>query len=84
MMTGISLETIVPWLLTMSATVGIASLRIGLVLVIGYIAIRFMRLGLHQLERVMILASDKTDQESGTASKRAATLLESPLPPPRS
>jgi small conductance mechanosensitive channel len=74
MMTGISLETIVPWLLTMSATVGIASLRIGLVLVIGYIAIRFMRLGLHQLERVMILASDKTDQESGTASKRAATL----------
>ncbi len=74
MMTGISLETIVPWLLTMSATVGIASLRIGLVLVIGYIAIRFMRLGLHQLERVMILASDKQDQESGTASKRAATL----------
>jgi len=74
MMTGISLETIVPWLLTMSATVGIASLRIGLVLVIGYVAIRFMRLGLHQLERVMILASDKTDQESGTASKRAATL----------
>ena len=74
MMTGISLETIVPWLLTMSATVGLASLRIGLVLVIGYIAIRFMRLGLHQLERVMILASDKTDQESGTASKRAATL----------
>jgi small conductance mechanosensitive channel len=74
MMTGISLETIVPWLLTMSATVGVASLRIGLVLVIGYIAIRFMRLGLHQLERVMILASDKTDQESGTASKRAATL----------
>ncbi len=74
MMTGISLETIVPWLLTMSATVGVASLRIGLVLIIGYIAIRFMRLGLHQLERVMILASDKTDQESGTASKRAATL----------
>ncbi len=74
MMTGISLETIVPWLLTMSATVGVASLRIALVLIIGYIAIRFMRLGLHQLERVMILASDKTDQESGTASKRAATL----------
>ena len=73
-MTGISLETIVPWLLTMSATVGIASLRIGLVLMIGYIAIRFMRLGLRQLERVMILASDKKDQESGTASKRAATL----------
>jgi small conductance mechanosensitive channel len=45
-----------------------------LVLAIGYVAIRFVRLGLRQLERVMIVASDKKDQESGTASKRAATL----------
>lgn len=74
MMTGISFDTIVAWLLTMSATVGIAILRIILVLAIGYVAIRFVRLGLRQLERVMIVASDKKDQESGTASKRAATL----------
>lgn len=74
MMTGISVDTIGAWLLTMSATVGIAILRIGLVLAIGYVAIRFVRLGLRQLERVMIVASDKQDQESGTASKRAATL----------
>ncbi|HMU29975.1 MAG TPA: mechanosensitive ion channel family protein [Nitrospira sp.] len=74
MMTGISLDTILAWLITMSAAVGIASLRIGLVLAIGYVAIRFVRLGLHQLERVMIVASDKQDQESGTAAKRAATL----------
>jgi len=73
-MTGISVDTIGAWLLTMSATVGIAILRIGLVLAIGYVAIRFVRLGLRQLERVMIVASDKQDQESGTASKRAATL----------
>lgn len=74
MMTGFSFDTIVAWLLTMSATVGFASLRIILVLAIGYVAIRFVRLGLRQLERVMIVASDKKDQESGTASKRAATL----------
>lgn len=73
-MTGFSFDTIVAWLLTMSATVGFASLRIILVLAIGYVAIRFVRLGLRQLERVMIVASDKKDQESGTASKRAATL----------
>ena len=73
-MTGISLDTILAWLITMSAAVGIASLRIGLVLAIGYVAIRFVRLGLRQLERVMIVASDKQDQESGTAAKRAATL----------
>lgn len=74
MMTGISLDAIVAWLLTMSAAVGLASLRIGLVLVIGYVAIRFVRLGLRELERVMIVASDKADQGSGVASKRAATL----------
>ncbi|MFO0769256.1 MAG: mechanosensitive ion channel family protein [Nitrospiraceae bacterium] len=68
------MDTILAWLITMSAAVGIASLRIGLVLAIGYVAIRFVRLGLHQLERVMIVASDKQDQESGTAAKRAATL----------
>ncbi|MCW5799453.1 MAG: mechanosensitive ion channel family protein [Nitrospira sp.] len=73
-MTGISVDAILAWLLTMSAAVGIASLRIGLVLAIGYVAIRFVRLGLHQLERVMIVASDKQAQESGTAAKRAATL----------
>ncbi len=74
MLSGISVDAIVAWLITMSAAVGIASLRIGLVLAIGYVAIRFVRLGLHQLERVMIVASDKQDQESGTAAKRAATL----------
>mgnify|MGYP000440979170 CR=1 FL=1 len=74
MLSGISVDAILAWLITMSAAVGIASLRIVLVLAIGYVAIRFVRLGLHQLERVMIVASDKQDQESGTAAKRAATL----------
>ena len=74
MLSGISVDAIFAWLITMSAAVGVASLRIGLVLAIGYVAIRFVRLGLHQLERVMIVASDKQDQESGTAAKRAATL----------
>jgi small conductance mechanosensitive channel len=58
----------------MSATVGIALLRVGLVFVVGYIALRFARLGLQQLERVMVLTSDDSDQQSGTAQKRAATL----------
>lgn len=73
-MTGVSFETVIPWLLTMSATVAIIILRVGLVLVLGYVGIRFARLGLQQLERVMILASEATDRLSGTAQKRAATL----------
>jgi small-conductance mechanosensitive channel len=71
---GVSLQTALPWLLSISATVGIALLRVGLVFVVGYIALRFARLGLQQLERVMVLTSDDKDQQSGTAQKRAATL----------
>ena len=73
-MTGFSIETAGPWLISMAASVGLASLRIVLVLAIGYVAIRFVRLGLREVERVMIVASDKPDQESGVAAKRAATL----------
>ncbi len=73
-MSGLSLENALPWLLSMAATVGIASLRVGLVLLLGYLGIRFVRLGVQQLERVIILASDAKDQQSGTALKRAATL----------
>lgn len=73
-MSGLSLESVLPWLLTMSATVGIASVRVGLVLLLGYVGIRFIRLGVQQLQRIIILASDAKDQQSGTALKRAATL----------
>ena len=70
----VSLEGIGAWLLGMSATVGIAIVRVGLVLLLGYVGTRFIRLGVQQLERVMILASNAEDQEAGTALKRAATL----------
>ncbi|MBV6469851.1 MAG: Small-conductance mechanosensitive channel [Nitrospirae bacterium] len=73
-MTGVSLETAWPWLISMATTVGLTLLRVGLVFVIGYVAVRFSRLGLQQLERVMVAASDAADQQSGTAQKRAATL----------
>lgn len=74
MLTGLSIETAWPWLISMAATAGLALLRVGLVCVVGYLALRFSRLGLLQLERVMVAASDTADQEAGTAQKRAATL----------
>jgi small-conductance mechanosensitive channel len=74
MMTGFSIETAWPWLISLATTVGLALFRVGVVLVVGYIALRFTRLGLLQLERVMVAASDTADQQAGTAQKRAATL----------
>jgi moderate conductance mechanosensitive channel len=73
-MSIVSLETIGASLVGMSAVAGIAMLRVGLMLLLGYIAIRFIHLGAQQLERVMVLASNAKDQEIGTAHKRAATL----------
>ena len=74
MMTTVSWETIGAWLVTMSETARLAILRVGLVLLLGYIGARFIRMGVRQLERVMILASAAEDQAAGTALKRAATL----------
>ena len=45
MMTNFRSQTAWPWLINMAASVGIASLRIVLVLMIGYVAIQFVRLG---------------------------------------
>ena len=73
-MSGVSIEAVGSWLVAMSATVGFVTLKVGLVLLLGYIGIQFIRLGVQQLERVIILASDTKDQQSGTALKRAATL----------
>ncbi len=73
-MAGLSFENVVPWLLTVVEKAGEAGLRIALILVIGYLGLRFLRLGLQQLERVIILANEPGEQVPGTARKRAATL----------
>ena len=73
-MTGLSVESVLPWLGTIAAVVGTAILRIAVILVVGYIGIRFVKLGLRQLERVIVLANEAGEQVPGTAKKCAATL----------
>ncbi len=73
-MVGLSFENVVSWLLTVVGKAGEAGLRIALILVVGYLGLRFLRLGLQQLERVIVLASEPGEQVPGTARKRAATL----------
>jgi small conductance mechanosensitive channel len=73
-MTRLSVDTFIPWLLTFAEKAGEAGLRILLILAVGYLGIRFVRLGLQQLERVIVLANEPGEQVPGTAKKRAATL----------
>ncbi len=69
-----SWEGMVPSLVHVGAAVVQAGIRIAVVLVIGYVAVRAVRLGLSHLERIISLAGERTEPVPGTAKKRAATL----------
>ena len=70
-MAGISMETITPWLLSTGASV----LRIGLILLGGYVASRLLRAGLSRLEATLIATGEKTEMIPGATKKRVSTLV---------
>lgn len=70
-MTGISIETITPWLLSTGASV----LRIGVILIAGYVAARFLRVGLGHLEAQLIRTGERTEVVPGATRKRVTTLV---------
>jgi small conductance mechanosensitive channel len=74
MMKELSFESFIPWLLNFIKAAGEAGLHIAMILVVGFLGIRFVRLGMQQLERVITLANEPGEEIPGTAHKRAATL----------
>ncbi len=70
-MTEMSIETLTPFLVNMGA----AALRIGLVLIAGYVGARLLRLGLGRLESALIKAGERTEAVPGAAKKRVTTLV---------
>ncbi len=70
-MTGISIEAITPWLLS----TGLSVLRIGLILIAGFVAARFLRIGLGRLESQLVKAGERTEPVPGTTQKRVTTLV---------
>ena len=70
-MTGISMEKLTPLLLS----TGAAALRIGLILIAGYVGARLLRLGLGRLESALIMAGERTEAVPGAAKKRVSTLV---------
>jgi small conductance mechanosensitive channel len=51
-----------------------SGLRIVLVLVAGYLAVRFLRIALRRLEEILIRAGERTELVPGAARKRVTTL----------
>ena len=70
-MTGISMEKLTPLLLS----TGASALRIGLILIAGYVGVRLLRLGLGRLESALITAGERTEAVPGAAKKRVTTLV---------
>jgi small conductance mechanosensitive channel len=70
-MTEISVETLTPYVIN----TGASALRIGLILIAGYIGIRFLRLGLGRLQATLVKAGERTETVPGQAQKRVATLV---------
>ena len=70
-MTGISMEKLTPLLLS----TGAAALRIGLILIAGYVGARLLRLGLGRLESALITTGERTEAVPGSARKRVTTLV---------
>ena len=73
-MFNISTEKIGAWFATSSFAILEAGLRIFLIMVIGYIGIKFIRLAIRHLEKVLIDATDDSEPVPGVAKKRVTTL----------
>jgi moderate conductance mechanosensitive channel len=69
------LETLTPWLTAFALSVGASALRLVIVIVIGHLAIRFVRIGLQRLEGVLIRAARPTEAMAGATQKRVVTLV---------
>lgn len=70
-MTGISVETLTPFLVS----TGASGLRIGLILIASYVCARFLRLGFSRLQVTLVRTGERTEAVPGQAQKRVATLI---------
>lgn len=60
--------------LTMGTSIAESGLRILVVLAGGFVAVRFLRVGVRRLEELLVRAGEKTEPVRGATRKRVATL----------
>jgi small conductance mechanosensitive channel len=61
--------------MTLGVVIAQSSLRILVVLVIGYLAVRFLRIALRHLEEMLVRAGERTEVVVGATRKRVTTLI---------
>ena len=73
-MAALSVETVTPWLVDTSISVAKVGLRMALILVGGYLGVRFLSLGIGKLETFLIRRGGPAELIPGAAQKRVTTL----------
>src|SRR5688572_22824415 len=63
-----------PFAMSVGTAIAQSGFRIVLALVAGYVAVRFLRIGMRRLEQVLIRAGEKTELAFGATRKRVTTL----------
>jgi hypothetical protein len=74
-MTGISVESLTPLLLSTAASVIQSGFRIGVILIAGYVGSRLLRIAWSRLESILIKAGEATETVPGATRKRVTTLI---------
>ncbi len=67
-------DSFTPWLISIGSGIAQAGAKIALILVLGLIAMRFIRLGIQHLEALIARTGKSAGADAETTRKRAATL----------
>lgn len=73
-MTGLAVQDLTPWMFQTITSGMQAGLRIALIVVAGYVAIRFIKLSVARLESIIVKAREATEAVPGAARNRVITL----------
>ena len=73
-MTDLSLQEILPRATEFALSLSQVGLRIGLIFLVGYLGIRFLKIALKHLESILIKAGEATEEVPGATRKRITTL----------
>lgn len=73
-MTGLAVQDLTPWMFQTITSGMQAGLRIALIVVAGYVAIRFIKLGVARLESTLVKAREAAEAVPGTTRNRVITL----------
>ena len=73
-MPELSMEQVVPWLMSTGLALGQSVLRIVLIIVASYVGVKFLRIAIDRAEAMLIRAGEATEEIPGVTKKRVTTL----------